>query len=49
VGLWLNSFSEGFGSEFTLKNFDNSYMSDSSVYEGDIPSDLVQNHDTYFA
>ena len=26
---------------------DDSYLSDNSVYEGDIPADLAQNHDKY--
>jgi hypothetical protein len=26
---------------------DDSYMSDNSVYDGDIPEDLSQNHDKY--
>ena len=26
---------------------DDPYMSDNSVYEGDIPADLAQNHDKY--
>ena len=27
--------------------FDDPYMNDNSVYEGDIPADLAQNHDKY--
>jgi hypothetical protein len=27
--------------------FEDPYMSDNSVYEGDIPADLAQNHDQY--
>ena len=26
---------------------DDSYLSDNSVYEGDMPADLAQNHDEY--
>ncbi len=51
VGISLGGFIRE-SLERALKSDDNvalddPYMSDNSVYEGDIPADLAQNHDKY--
>jgi len=51
VGLSLGGFireslERALGSDGNVL-LDDTYMSDNSVYEGDMPADLAQNHDQY--